>query len=104
MVHLYYQGPKDHTNIKILQSGSKAQDKADSRNHVLWKPYVHGPRTIYHIPCTIYYMVPNINSRGTQAHLKERTPQIYRNSHTVPMIISTLNLQYINPKRTPNPF
>ena len=28
-----YRGHKDHINTQILHSGSKSQDKADSRNH-----------------------------------------------------------------------
>ena len=35
------RGPKDHMNARILHPGSKAQDKADCRNHGLWDPSVH---------------------------------------------------------------
>ena len=29
-----YRGPNDHINIRISDSGSKAQSKGDTRNHV----------------------------------------------------------------------
>ena len=32
------RGPKDHINLRILRSGSKAKDKQDSRNHGLQDP------------------------------------------------------------------
>ena len=32
---------KDHRNMRILHSGSKAPDKWDSRNHGLRDPYVY---------------------------------------------------------------
>ena len=32
---LIYGPQKDHINIRVLHSGSKAQDKGDSRNHGL---------------------------------------------------------------------
>ena len=35
--------PKPQTNITILHSGSKAQDKGDSRNHSLQDPHVSTP-------------------------------------------------------------
>ena len=35
------RGPKDHISIRILHSGSKAQDKADSRNRGLSDPHVY---------------------------------------------------------------
>ena len=35
MVHAN-RGPEDHVDIWILHSGSKAQDKGDSRNHDFW--------------------------------------------------------------------
>ena len=28
-------GPKDHVDVRILRSGSNAQDRGDARNHVL---------------------------------------------------------------------
>ena len=31
----YCRSPKDHLNTRIQHSGSKAQDKADPRNHAL---------------------------------------------------------------------
>ena len=34
-------GTKDHTNIRILHSGSKAHSKGDTRNHGLYDPYVY---------------------------------------------------------------
>ena len=37
----YNRGPKDHINVRISHSGSKAQNKGDTRIHGLWDPYVH---------------------------------------------------------------
>ena len=34
------RGPRDRVNIRILHSGSKAQDKQDPANHGLEQPYV----------------------------------------------------------------
>ena len=34
------RSPKDHINTRILHSGSKAEDKADSRNHALYDPWL----------------------------------------------------------------
>ena len=34
------RGPKAHSNIKFLHSGSKAQDNRNSRNRGCWDPYV----------------------------------------------------------------
>ena len=45
------RGPEEHINIRILHSGSKTQDKGDSRNHGL-----KDPCTIDQILYTIYYM------------------------------------------------
>ena len=36
-----HRGPQRHMNIRILHTGSKAQDKRDSRNSDLWNPDVH---------------------------------------------------------------
>ena len=33
------RGPKDHVNIRISDSGSKAQYQGDTRTHVLQEPY-----------------------------------------------------------------
>ena len=41
-------------NARILHSGSKAQDKGDSRNHGLHHLYVYMSRIIYCILYTIY--------------------------------------------------
>ena len=35
------RGPKDHINIRIRHSGSKAQYQGDTGNHGLWDPYVY---------------------------------------------------------------
>ena len=35
-------GGQHHMNMRILHSGSKAQDKGDSRNRGLWDPCVSG--------------------------------------------------------------
>ena len=45
------RGPKDHINIRILHSGSKAQENGDSRNHCLQDPY-YSNVLLYH---TILY-------------------------------------------------
>ena len=36
------RGPRDHINIRISHSNSKALNKGDTRNHGLEDPYVHG--------------------------------------------------------------
>ena len=35
------QGPKDHINIRILHSGSKARPKGDTKNRGVQDPYVY---------------------------------------------------------------
>ena len=37
------EGPKDHINIRILRSGSEAQDKGEPRNHDSQYPHVSVP-------------------------------------------------------------
>ena len=56
--HLYMaatRGFKGHINTRILHSGSKAQDKEESRKDGLYDAHLYIPCTIYHIPYTIYY-------------------------------------------------
>ena len=42
--------------IRILHSGSKAQDREDSRNHVLQDPYLYIPSFIYSTPRTAWHV------------------------------------------------
>ena len=37
----FLEDPKDHLSMRILQSGSKAQGKGDSRNHSLGDPCLY---------------------------------------------------------------
>ena len=46
-----YGSPNHHTNIKISHSGSKGQYKGDTRNYILWDPYVS---TVLCILYTLY--------------------------------------------------
>ena len=50
--------PKDHINVRILHSGSEAQDKADFRNQFLYYPGMLYTiySTIYHILYIIFYI------------------------------------------------
>ena len=61
--HAGCRGPKDPINTRILHSGSKAQYKRDTRNHVcstssLCTMYHIKPYTICSIPDTIYHKLP----------------------------------------------
>ena len=51
-----FRGPKDHVDMRLSYSGSKAQDQVDTRNHMLSDCFVH---VRFWGPNILRFLVPN---------------------------------------------